>query len=287
MATRAVYSPRLWPAQAAGNEAEALDGVEYHQAHHERGQLGVGRAGQLLHRGLEQQRGEITPGDFGGFGRHFPRGMVDPGVTHPGPLRSLSREGKGQHLPTPLDCVLDARPGKVVSRSPRWRDKCGTAASGTGDYPWSPDPDRRGRRLERVPGAGFEPARPFGQWILSPPRLPFRHPGPAGLSYLQVRRPPQRPHRRGTGAWLGSKSVTVRRVSDRSGPPGGTRAWAERRPVAGATHHPGPGGGKLRVDDGRDRSTRVTAPVCRPGGPVGGGADRRLTGCPSLTVCRP
>ena len=30
-----------------------------------------------------------------------------------------------------------------------------------------------------VPGAGFEPARPFGQWILSPPRLPFRHPGPA------------------------------------------------------------------------------------------------------------
>jgi o-succinylbenzoate synthase len=28
-----------------------------------------------------------------------------------------------------------------------------------------------------VPGAGFEPARPFGQRILSPPRLPFRHPG--------------------------------------------------------------------------------------------------------------
>ncbi len=30
---------------------------------------------------------------------------------------------------------------------------------------------------EAVPGAGFEPARPFGQRILSPPRLPFRHPG--------------------------------------------------------------------------------------------------------------
>ena len=28
-----------------------------------------------------------------------------------------------------------------------------------------------------VPGAGLEPARPFGQWILSPSRLPFRHPG--------------------------------------------------------------------------------------------------------------
>src|ERR1035438_10149138 len=33
-----------------------------------------------------------------------------------------------------------------------------------------------------VPGAGFEPARPFGQWILSPPRLPFRHPGWRGRS---------------------------------------------------------------------------------------------------------
>ena len=28
-----------------------------------------------------------------------------------------------------------------------------------------------------VPRAGVEPARPFGQRILSPPRLPFRHPG--------------------------------------------------------------------------------------------------------------
>ena len=28
-----------------------------------------------------------------------------------------------------------------------------------------------------MPGAGFEPARPFGQRILNPPRLPFRHPG--------------------------------------------------------------------------------------------------------------
>ena len=28
-----------------------------------------------------------------------------------------------------------------------------------------------------MPGAGFEPARPFEQWILSPPCLPFHHPG--------------------------------------------------------------------------------------------------------------
>ena len=31
--------------------------------------------------------------------------------------------------------------------------------------------------LDVVPGAGFEPARPLGQEILSLVRLPFRHPG--------------------------------------------------------------------------------------------------------------
>ena len=36
-----------------------------------------------------------------------------------------------------------------------------------------------------VPGAGVEPARPEGQGILSPPRMPFRHPGAdrVSLSY--------------------------------------------------------------------------------------------------------
>lgn len=31
-----------------------------------------------------------------------------------------------------------------------------------------------------VPGAGFEPARSYDQRILSPQRLPFRHPGEEG-----------------------------------------------------------------------------------------------------------
>ena len=31
--------------------------------------------------------------------------------------------------------------------------------------------------LELVPGGGLEPPRPCGQRILSPLRLPFRHPG--------------------------------------------------------------------------------------------------------------
>lgn len=35
---------------------------------------------------------------------------------------------------------------------------------------------------DHVPGVGLEPTRPFGQWILNPPRLPFRHPGWVGTS---------------------------------------------------------------------------------------------------------
>src|SRR5580704_10815398 len=34
-----------------------------------------------------------------------------------------------------------------------------------------------------VPGAGLEPARPFGQRLLRPPRLPFRHPGENATAY--------------------------------------------------------------------------------------------------------
>lgn len=35
-----------------------------------------------------------------------------------------------------------------------------------------------------VPRAGVEPARPFGQRILSPQRLPFRHPGICQLNLM-------------------------------------------------------------------------------------------------------
>jgi len=38
-----------------------------------------------------------------------------------------------------------------------------------------------------VPGAGLEPARPYGQGILSPQRLPFRHPG--DTSHFDLRLP--------------------------------------------------------------------------------------------------
>jgi hypothetical protein len=37
-----------------------------------------------------------------------------------------------------------------------------------------------------VPGAGLEPARPYGQEILSLLRLPLRHPGNKNLSYHRL-----------------------------------------------------------------------------------------------------
>ena len=47
-----------------------------------------------------------------------------------------------------------------------------------------------------VPGAGFEPARGyFPQWILSPWRLPFRHPG----KHLKEQRRPKAAYEAATG----------------------------------------------------------------------------------------
>ena len=40
---------------------------------------------------------------------------------------------------------------------------------------------------DMVPRAGVEPARPFGQRILSPQRLPFRHPGMLSVSQIIAR----------------------------------------------------------------------------------------------------
>ena len=42
---------------------------------------------------------------------------------------------------------------------------------------------------EVVPGEGLEPSRPFGQRILSPLRLPFRHPGRYVRPLLYIKLP--------------------------------------------------------------------------------------------------
>ncbi len=81
--------------------------------------------------------------------------------------------------------------GPAATPEPRWpappagvlfeAARTTTVATGRNSTLW------RGRRSApedaamqvflRVPGVGFEPTRPEGQRILSPPRLPFRHPG--------------------------------------------------------------------------------------------------------------
>jgi diguanylate cyclase (GGDEF)-like protein/PAS domain S-box-containing protein len=92
-----------------------------------------------------------------------------------------------------------------------------------------------------VPGAGLEPARPCGQRILSPPRLPFRHPG-------RVRR--DHDTRPRLGWW-----------------PSSTRTW-EPIPQADVLKMPGPGTDADRMgpavstviqvrDDGFDRAVRT------------------------------
>src|ERR1700727_318154 len=62
LATNAVYSPRLCPAQAAGGQADPLDSVEHHQTEHGGGELGVLGLRQLLDRGFEEQLGQIPVG---------------------------------------------------------------------------------------------------------------------------------------------------------------------------------------------------------------------------------
>jgi hypothetical protein len=56
----------------AGGDADALDGVEHHQAEDERRQLGVARLAQLLGVGLEQQAGDVTAGNDRRFADQLP-----------------------------------------------------------------------------------------------------------------------------------------------------------------------------------------------------------------------
>ena len=70
----------------AGLDAEALDGVEDHQAGDERGQLGVAGVAQLVGVGVEQEAGDVTPGELAGLVDELPALVVDPRPAHPGSL---------------------------------------------------------------------------------------------------------------------------------------------------------------------------------------------------------
>ncbi len=79
--------------------------------------------------------------------------------------------------------------GRPGVRRRRWSDDARSRpdSSPTHDHAdhRAHDDGRRGfdASLPHVPGVGLEPTRPLGQRILSPPRLPFRHPGRVGMRH--------------------------------------------------------------------------------------------------------
>ena len=103
------------------------------------------------------------------------------------------------------------------------------------------------RSIHSVPGAGFEPARPFGQWILSPPRLPFRHPGLLDLYAYEARPTQQEPNIERTAASMTTRSeakvekfkpVTVEKGIRQIGPSRWeVRVYVRRNPETGKVEH--------------------------------------------------
>jgi hypothetical protein len=87
---------------------------------------------------------------------------------HSVPHKGVARRG-GREVPRDRGRPADSEPPGCL----RHRDRSDGSGglSGASMFTWL------------VPGAGFEPARPCGQRILSPPRLPFRHPGDVRRAY--------------------------------------------------------------------------------------------------------
>ena len=85
------------PGAVAGVDADALDGVEHHQARHERGQLGVAGVLQLVGVGVEQQLADVASGDLARLVDQLPALVIDPRSTHAGTLRSLTGERECEH----------------------------------------------------------------------------------------------------------------------------------------------------------------------------------------------
>ena len=85
------------PGAEAGVDADALDGVEHHQARHERGELRVAGVLQFVGVGVEQQLADVTPGDLARLVDQLPALVIDPRPTHAWTLRSLTGERECEH----------------------------------------------------------------------------------------------------------------------------------------------------------------------------------------------
>ena len=148
LATRAVYSPRLWPAQAAGERPSRSTASRTTR-------LWTKVASWALAVWVSSSIGarsssclEVAAGRGRGLGHHLPRGVVDPGLAHARPLRSLPGEGEYQH-----DCLS---PPDVAGAAP--------AAAG-GSRPSRPSVARRRVARRITPGSSHHPCyrrRPEG-----------------------------------------------------------------------------------------------------------------------------
>ena len=91
------------PGAVVGVDAETLDGVEHHQARHERRELCVAGVLELVGVGVEQQLADVAAGDFARLVDQFPALVVCPGPPHARALGSLARERECEHRITRLD----------------------------------------------------------------------------------------------------------------------------------------------------------------------------------------
>jgi hypothetical protein len=107
-------------------------------------------------------------------------GNVDPVVEHVQGVDPSPPEADVAVTEVPAE-ELGVR-GAVQGRRVTPRARGGRVGLATGDAPTlvepSPPTDEfRAAARVMVPGVGFEPTSPFGQWCLRPPRMPFRQPG--------------------------------------------------------------------------------------------------------------
>ncbi len=81
----------------AGLDAQALDGVEHHQARHEGRELGIAGVAKLVGVGVGEQLGDVPVGELAGLVDELPALVIDPRSSHPRPLRPLAGEGEREH----------------------------------------------------------------------------------------------------------------------------------------------------------------------------------------------
>ena len=226
-ATRAVYSPRLWPAQAAGKRPRRSTAsrttrlitkvASWALAVRVSSSIGASRRRAVRSRPASSEASDATSHEgWSTQARPIPeRCDPCPGKVKASTCGLLSDAFElFDHGDAPS--VTRGRWGSLLTggSSAYGRVIDGSTGGSVGGSPADGAGDRSGRPA--VPGAGLEPARPFGQWILSPSRLPFRHPGRWPVSLP----PPP------TGA-VGSAHARRRR-SGRSGGRGG-RGIGDRR----------------------------------------------------------